>query len=58
MFMQLSYFLWYFETINRFRTEMIVCVGFQYACRKALADSQPRIRGRFAKNEECEAKRE
>ncbi|CAI8598376.1 unnamed protein product [Vicia faba] len=30
----------------------------KYACRKALADSQPRIRGRFAKNEECEAKRE
>ncbi|CAK8567569.1 unnamed protein product [Lathyrus sativus] len=30
----------------------------KYACRKALADTQPRIRGRFAKNEECEAKRE
>nr|XP_027190015.1 uncharacterized protein LOC101507417 isoform X2 [Cicer arietinum] len=30
----------------------------KYACRKALADSQPRIRGRFAKNEECDAKRE
>ncbi|KAJ6801542.1 uncharacterized protein M6B38_198270 [Iris pallida] len=27
----------------------------KYACRKALADSQPRVRGRFAKTEECEA---
>ncbi|KAI3458015.1 hypothetical protein Pfo_014678 [Paulownia fortunei] len=26
----------------------------KYACRKALADSQPRIRGRFAKTEETE----
>ncbi|KAJ9553110.1 hypothetical protein OSB04_017155 [Centaurea solstitialis] len=26
----------------------------KYACRKALADSQPRIRGRFAKTEESE----
>ncbi|XP_076960879.1 zinc finger protein CONSTANS-LIKE 6-like [Bidens hawaiensis] len=26
----------------------------KYACRKALADNQPRIRGRFAKTEECE----
>lgn len=26
----------------------------QYACRKALADSQPRIRGRFAKTEESD----
>ncbi|CAL9166056.1 unnamed protein product [Musa hybrid cultivar] len=25
----------------------------KYACRKALADSQPRVRGRFAKTEEC-----
>ena len=24
----------------------------QYACRKTLADSRPRIRGRFAKNDE------
>ncbi|XP_057451781.1 uncharacterized protein LOC130743544 isoform X2 [Lotus japonicus] len=30
----------------------------KYACRKALADSQPRIRGRFAKTEESEVKRE
>lgn len=30
----------------------------QYACRKTLADSRPRVRGRFAKNEElCEATR-
>ncbi|KAG6489035.1 uncharacterized protein LOC122005392 [Zingiber officinale] len=27
----------------------------KYACRKALADSQPRVRGRFAKSEECES---
>lgn len=28
----------------------------QYACRKTLADSRPRVRGRFAKNDElCEA---
>ncbi|KAA8540033.1 hypothetical protein F0562_026725 [Nyssa sinensis] len=26
----------------------------KYACRKALADSQPRIRGRFAKTEESD----
>ncbi|KAJ6830690.1 uncharacterized protein M6B38_351005 [Iris pallida] len=25
----------------------------KYACRKALADSQPRVRGRFAKTDEC-----
>ncbi|XP_019415860.1 PREDICTED: zinc finger protein CONSTANS-LIKE 13-like isoform X1 [Lupinus angustifolius] len=30
----------------------------KYACRKALADSQPRIRGRFAKSEESDAKRQ
>lgn len=29
----------------------------KYACRKALADSQPRVRGRFAKTDECEAAR-
>lgn len=27
---------------------------FQYACRKTLADSRPRIRGRFARNDEIE----
>lgn len=26
----------------------------QYACRKTLADSRPRIRGRFARNDEIE----
>lgn len=26
--------------------------GNQYVCRKTLADSRPRIRGRFAKNDE------
>ncbi|CAL0305436.1 unnamed protein product [Lupinus luteus] len=30
----------------------------KYACRKALADSQPRFRGRFAKTEESDAKRQ
>ncbi|XP_012567858.1 uncharacterized protein [Cicer arietinum] len=30
----------------------------KYACRKALADSQPRIRGRFAKTEEFDVKRQ
>lgn len=30
----------------------------QYACRKTLADSRPRVRGRFAKNDEfCETTR-
>ncbi|XP_026661393.1 two-component response regulator-like APRR9 isoform X2 [Phoenix dactylifera] len=29
----------------------------KYACRKALAESQPRVRGRFAKTEECEVSR-
>lgn len=30
----------------------------QYACRKTLADSRPRVRGRFAKNDELgEARR-
>lgn len=27
-------------------------VYMQYACRKTLADSRPRVRGRFAKNDE------
>ncbi|XP_054789241.1 uncharacterized protein LOC129294779 isoform X2 [Prosopis cineraria] len=30
----------------------------KYACRKALADSQPRIRGRFAKTEEFDSRRQ
>lgn len=29
----------------------------QYACRKTLADSRPRVRGRFAKNDELEMNR-
>ncbi|KAM7504865.1 hypothetical protein LguiB_003769 [Lonicera macranthoides] len=29
----------------------------KYACRKALADSQPRIRGRFAKTDDCDLSR-
>jgi hypothetical protein len=28
----------------------------QYACRKTLADSRPRIRGRFARNDEIDQK--
>ena len=33
--------------------EMKRCfVGWQYACRKTLADNRPRIRGRFARNDE------
>lgn len=32
--------------------------NLQYACRKTLADSRPRVRGRFAKNDDyCEASR-
>ena len=31
-----------------------ILLQFQYACRKTLADSRPRIRGRFARNEEIE----
>lgn len=27
-------------------------MGIKYACRKTLADSRPRIRGRFARNDE------
>lgn len=27
--------------------------GVQYACRKTLADNRPRIRGRFARNDEA-----
>lgn len=29
----------------------------QYVCRKTLADSRPRIRGRFARNEETDKNR-
>lgn len=45
----------YFYGWNRSLLLKLVGVAvFQYACRKALADSQPRIRGRFAKTEESE----
>lgn len=27
-------------------------INLQYACRKTLADSRPRVRGRFAKNDD------
>lgn len=30
----------------------MVSNAMQYACRKTLADSRPRVRGRFAKNDE------
>lgn len=32
----------------------VAMLGHQYACRKTLADSRPRVRGRFAKNDEVE----
>lgn len=37
-----------FEEIIRLNSELFL----QYACRKTLADSRPRVRGRFAKNDE------
>ncbi|CAL9130519.1 unnamed protein product [Musa acuminata var. zebrina] len=30
----------------------LIAIHLQYACRKTLADSRPRVRGRFAKNDE------
>ncbi|KAE8672356.1 hypothetical protein F3Y22_tig00111843pilonHSYRG00063 [Hibiscus syriacus] len=44
------------EKLSRYRnkkTKRNFGRKIKYACRKALADSQPRIRGRFAKIEEC-----
>lgn len=44
------------EQLSRYRnkkTKRNFGRKIKYACRKALADSQPRIRGRFAKTEEC-----
>lgn len=43
------------RSISRFRfypilTDRSTWHAFQYACRKTLADSRPRVRGRFAKN--------
>ncbi|KAI3410569.1 uncharacterized protein J3R85_018779 [Psidium guajava] len=46
------------EKLSRYRnkkTKRNFGRKIKYACRKALADSQPRIRGRFARTEECEA---
>lgn len=43
------------EKIDRYlkkRTERNFSKKIKYACRKTLADSRPRVRGRFAKNDE------
>ncbi|KAK9724236.1 hypothetical protein RND81_05G057600 [Saponaria officinalis] len=43
------------EKIHRYmkkRNERNFCKKIKYACRKTLADSRPRVRGRFAKNDE------
>ncbi|KAL4590995.1 hypothetical protein LXL04_003943 [Taraxacum kok-saghyz] len=43
------------EKIHRYmkkRTERNFSKKIKYACRKTLADSRPRVRGRFAKNDE------
>nr|XP_043633160.1 uncharacterized protein LOC122604337 [Erigeron canadensis] len=43
------------EKINRYmkkRNERNFSKKIKYACRKTLADSRPRVRGRFAKNDE------
>ncbi|XP_027940726.1 two-component response regulator-like APRR7 isoform X2 [Vigna unguiculata] len=48
------------EKLSRYRnkkTKRNFGRKIKYACRKALADSQPRIRGRFAKTEELDVKR-
>lgn len=47
------------EKLSRYRnkkTKRNFGRKIKYACRKALADSQPRIRGRFAKTDESEVK--
>ncbi|XP_039032083.1 uncharacterized protein LOC120167012 [Hibiscus syriacus] len=44
------------EKLSRYRnkkTKRNFARKIKYACRKGLADRQPRIRGRFAKTEEC-----
>ncbi|XP_061356170.1 putative zinc finger protein CONSTANS-LIKE 11 [Gastrolobium bilobum] len=49
------------EKLSRYRnkkTKRNFGRKIKYACRKALADSQPRIRGRFAKTEEFDVKRQ
>uniref|UniRef100_A0A0E0M8H5 CCT domain-containing protein n=1 Tax=Oryza punctata TaxID=4537 RepID=A0A0E0M8H5_ORYPU len=49
------------EKIHRYikkRNERNFSKKIKYACRKTLADSRPRVRGRFAKNDDyCEASR-
>uniref|UniRef100_A0ACD5TPB0 Uncharacterized protein n=1 Tax=Avena sativa TaxID=4498 RepID=A0ACD5TPB0_AVESA len=49
------------EKIHRYikkRNERNFSKKIKYACRKTLADSRPRVRGRFAKNDEyCESSR-
>ncbi|XP_011041437.1 PREDICTED: uncharacterized protein LOC105137412 [Populus euphratica] len=43
------------EKIHRYmkkRNERNFCKKIKYACRKKLADSRPRVRGRFAKNDD------
>ena len=49
------------EKIHRYmkkRNERNFSKKIKYACRKTLADSRPRVRGRFAKNDElCEPHR-
>lgn len=45
------------ERIERYRskrTQRNFNKKIKYACRKTLADSRPRIRGRFARNDEIE----
>ncbi|KAK0603196.1 hypothetical protein LWI29_002384 [Acer saccharum] len=45
------------ERIERYRTkrnQRNFTKKIKYACRKTLADSRPRIRGRFARNDEIE----
>ncbi|XP_041012193.1 putative zinc finger protein CONSTANS-LIKE 11 [Juglans microcarpa x Juglans regia] len=49
------------EKLSRYRnkkTKRNFGRKIKYACRKALADSQPRVRGRFAKTDESDAKRQ
>ncbi|KAG9133168.1 hypothetical protein Leryth_023423 [Lithospermum erythrorhizon] len=46
------------EKLSRYRNKKLkrnFGPKIKYACRKALADSQPRIRGRFAKTEETDS---
>jgi hypothetical protein len=38
----------------QFQLITIFAVAFQYACRKTLADSRPRVQGRFARNVEAD----